>query len=289
MSNAKKIAISSIPEISAIYFALLQSGYDYYALGRGRDYGVEIEAYIGVTQVSPFFTGVKHNTCEVYPYWPRAAILETASFFLSSDHAQFRDFDTFHDWIMDAANIADNERDQGLWDWIADFPTALSEVLNCDAFKNYFKWERKWIGTQNVRYEADLQVIKDCLDVCVSKYGSPVKDIQIVINPIKCIYSADYHLDMDCFIFCSGAFRAESVIHEFLHHVVHPIVVEIADMVAATKRIYPDIDESYYLSGSEAGQLNAFEEYVVRALTKDVMDNNFPDSLISYLRGLCKL
>lgn len=286
MSNAKKITISSIPEISAIYFALLQSGYDYYTMGRSMDHSANIQGYIGAGNAPLFFTGVKQDTCEVYPYWPRAAILETASFYLSSDHAKFWDFDAFHDRIVGATNIADNERDQRLWDWIEDFPAALSEVLTCDAFRNYLKWEQKWLVTQNARHEAELRVIKDCLNVCVSKYGSPVHDIQIVINPIKCVYSADYHLDKDCFIFCSGAFRAESVIHEFLHHVVHPVVVEIADIVLATKRAYPGIDESYYLSGSKAGQLNAFEEYAVRVLTKNVMNGDYPDELNSYLREL---
>ena len=120
----------------------------------------------------------------------------------------------------------------------------------------------------------------------MSKYGSPVRDIQIIINPIKCIYSADYHLDKDCFIFCSGAFRVESVIHEFLHHIVHPVVVEIADLVMTAKRTYPEIDESYYLSGDKAGRLNAFEEYAVRMLTMDVINGDYPDELISYLRGI---
>lgn len=289
MSNAKRITISSIPEMSAIYFALLQSGYDYYAMGRSKEHTAGIQGYIGSVDVPAFFSGVKQDTCEVYPYWPRAAFLETASFYLSSDLTNYRDYDAFRCRIMSASNIADNERDQRLWDWIEDFPVALSEVLTCDAFEFYLKWEQKWLATQNAMYDTDLLAIKNCLDVCVSKYGSPVRDIQIVINPIKCVYSADYHLDKDCFIFCSGAFRAESVIHEFLHHVVHPVVVEIADIVLATKRTYPGIDESYYLSGSKLGQLNAFEEYAVRVLTKGVMDNNFPDSLISYLRGLCKL
>lgn len=286
MERKMMATISNIPELSAIYFALLQSGYNYYAMGRIRDHGAKIQEYIGITKMPSFFAGVKQDTCEVYPYWPRAAILETASFYLSSDHAKFRDFDVFHGRIMGAANIADNERDQRLWDWIEDFPPALSEVLICDAFRNYLKWEQKWLVTQNARHEAELRVIKDCLNMCVTKYNSPVHDIQIVINPIKCVYSADYHLDKDCFIFCSGAFRAESVIHEFLHHVVHPVVVEIADMVLATKRTYLDIDESYYLSGSKAGQLNAFEEYAVRVLTKNVMNGDYPDDLSSYLKEL---
>ena len=34
MQTAEQITISNIPEISAIYFALLQSGYDYYTMER---------------------------------------------------------------------------------------------------------------------------------------------------------------------------------------------------------------------------------------------------------------
>ena len=55
MSNAKKITISSIPEISAIYFALLQSEYDYYAMGRYWDHCNEIQGYIGITQVPSLY------------------------------------------------------------------------------------------------------------------------------------------------------------------------------------------------------------------------------------------
>lgn len=116
---------------------------------------------------------MKQNTCEVYPYWPRAAILETASFYLSPDRSHIRDYDALRNQIMNATNIADRERDQRLWDWIADFPTALSDVLACDAFKNYLEWEQEWLATQNAKHKAALRVIKNCLDVCVSKYGLP--------------------------------------------------------------------------------------------------------------------
>ncbi len=76
MRNTEQITISNIPEISAIYFALLQSGYDYYAMERSQDHISHIQGYIGAENSTPFFAGVKQNTCKVYPYWPRAAILE---------------------------------------------------------------------------------------------------------------------------------------------------------------------------------------------------------------------
>lgn len=286
MRSTSQSLISNIPEISAIYFALLQCGYDYYSIERCREHNDIVCSFAGSGAVPSFFYGIKQNTCEVYPYWPRAAILETASFYLSPDHLQFREYDAFRKRIMSAGNIADDERDQALWTWIADFPIALSKVLESDAFQHCLEWENRWIAEQNVKHEKELRLVQSCLDMCVSKYGSPVREIQIVIDPIKCVYSADYHLAGNRFIFCSGDFRLDSVIHEFLHHVVHPAVMAHKDMVLARERKYPDIDPSYYLSGDNAGRLNAFEEYAVRELTKDILAMNFPESLVDHLRNL---
>ncbi len=286
MYNAGQITISNISSISAIYFALLQCGYDFYHIERDQEHNAKVQGFICSEAVPPFFSGIKQDTCAVYPYWPRAAILETASLYLRPDHSQFRDYDAFHDRIMAAGNIADYERDHKLWDWIAEFPTALSKVLASDAFCRYLEWENEWVEAQNAQHSAELRLIQSCLDVCISKYGSPVQDIQIVINPIKCVCSADYHLDGNRFIFSSGVFRAESVIHEFLHHVIHPSVPEVANTVLANKRIYLGIDDSYYLSGGDAGLLNAFEEHAVREMTGRVLKANYPDSMVCFLKGL---
>lgn len=288
MYRTNQNLISNIPEISAIYFALLQCGYDYYSIERCRKHNDTVCSFTGSGTVASFFFGVKQNTCEVYPYWPRAAILEAASFYLSPNHLQFQEYNAFHERIMTSGNISDCERDQKLWTWITEFPTALSQVLESDAYRRYMEWENWWIAEQNVKHEKELRLLQRCVDMCVSKYGSPVRDIQIVVNPIKCVYSADYHLTGDRFIFSSGDFRLDSVIHEFLHHVVHPVAVAHKDMVFESRRVYPDIDASYYLSGDNAGQLNAFEEYAVRRLTKDIPTMDFPKSLTDYLRKLLK-
>ena len=89
MDDTKQITITCIREIYAIYFALLQCGYDYYSIERSRNHNGRIQSFIGTEDVPPFFYGIKQDTCEVYPYWPRAAILETASFYLSADHSRF--------------------------------------------------------------------------------------------------------------------------------------------------------------------------------------------------------
>lgn len=67
---------------------------------------------------------------------------------------------------MSAGSIADYEREQPLWDWIENFPTALSSVFTGNAFRKYPEWENKWIAEHNIKYENELRQIKACLYVC---------------------------------------------------------------------------------------------------------------------------
>jgi hypothetical protein len=229
----KRISIHNIPEISAIYFAMLQCGYDYYAFEKNADLVKTIEGF-RTAQVDcdvSFFSEVKQETCEVYPYWPRAAALETATFFVDCISMQFSDFDTYQNGIMSARNISDVERNQNFWEWVKDFPPKLAYVLSSNDFRAYLNWENKWIEHQSSIWENDLNHIQQILDICVKNYASPIQKVSVVLNPIKCAYSADYHMDGKQFYYCSGAFKMESVIHEFLHHVVHRFVKEAKDAV----------------------------------------------------------
>lgn len=286
MSHLEPVTISNIPEISAIYYALLQSGYPFYMMEREKAHIDSIHSFTLPQDIPLFFSAIKQNTCEVYPYWPRAFILETASFYLLPDHSDFQNFHSLYKKVMSFGNISHCERDHKLWTWLEGFPTALSKILSSDSFSQYLKWENSWIAQQNKQYRSELQAINSCLNMCVSQYNSPVHSIQIVVNPIKCVYSSDYHLNENRFVFCSGAFRVDSVIHEFLHHVIHPAIEHVRDTILTHRRSYENIDGSYYLSGDDFGQLNAFEEYAVRELTTAVLGGNAPRTLIPFLDAL---
>lgn len=86
------------------------------------------------------------------------------------------------------------------------------------------------------------------------------------------------------FIFCGGEFNAESVIHESLHHAVHPVVSTHREEILQKEAYYPELDSSYYLSGDDKGKLNAFEEFLVRQLTAAVLRDDIPDDLDDYVR-----
>ncbi len=285
MNHDKRIAITNIPAISAIYFALLQCGYDYYSFERDAEHVNTVKSFYQPNISSFFFSLARQNTCDVYPYWPRAAMLETASFHLRPDMTDFADFETYQKLVMSAGNISDVERNQSFWEWIDFFPGELKKILLSDNFRNYMDWENQWIKQQNIIHKDELLILQNCLDFCVKSYHSPVKNVKLVLSPIKCAYSNDYHMVGDCFIFSSGVFKVESVIHEFLHHVVHPVVLENRDMIVASKRRYAGIDLSYYLSGEDDGQLNAFEEFLVRSLTKTFIDKTPHADLDVYINS----
>ena len=288
MSTTKQLSITNIPEISAIYFALLQAGYDYYTLGRDFAEIQPITCFMGKKDVPPFFTLVKQNTCEAYNYWPRAALLEKATFYLTPDYSAFSAFTDFHNSVMSANNIADFERDQSFWNWIIDFPPALRTILSSNGFARYLQWEDEWLKECNIKYKTELCIVQECLEVCAEKYQSPIQNIEIVINPIKCVYATDFYLKENTFIFCSGSFRVGSIIHEFLHHIVHPVVVEHSNRIIDDGTRYPDVDISYYLSGGNDGQANSFEEYAVRELTEKVLASDYPNDLTTFVMELLK-
>lgn len=225
---------------------------------------------------------MKQNTCEVYPYWPRAAMLETATFYIDLLQEQFSDFNAYKNSIMSASNISDIERNQLFWDWIRELPHALKSVMQSNSFNRYLQWENNWVAEQNQNHKKELKKIEDIISLCKDKMNSPIQNIQIVLNPIKCVYSADYHLIDNNFIFCSGALSEESVIHELIHHIVHPIVEDRKDLILCCNYTNLKIDSSYYLNNDEAGILNAFEEYIVRVLTDAIVSGNVPESLNAF-------
>ena len=282
----KKLTISSRPEISAIYFALLQCGYDYYALEKDAGLISKLESY-RTQQKShqfSFFSNIKQNTCEVYPYWPRAAVLEEATFYLNASDTGFCEFDQFQKRIMTAGNIAPSEKEKDLWDWISQFPAALKAILNSASFQAYFAWEETWIAAQNQRYRSELNHLQRILQKCDEFYHSPVQELFVLLNPIKCAYSSDYYVFKGALCFSLGWFRMESILHEFLHPVIHPYVIRNRDEILQYQGSFPDIDESYLLDGSEAGRLNAAEEHFVRVLTKRAACEALPNDLNRFIQ-----
>lgn len=280
--------ITQNPAISAIYFALLQVGYDFYTLDKDDSLTRRLKDFRETEgdYCHSFFADVRQSSCEVYPYWPRAAALETASFYLNDGCTAFSDFPSFRSKIIAAPNIADHERDEAFWSWIAGFPAALHVILESHRFQTYLAWEDAWIKAQRNVLADDLLSLKRIISLCSSQYHSPIQAVTTVLCPIKCTYASDYHLSGTHLYYIAGSFRADALVHESLHPAVSPIVRANREKVLARDISFPGLDVSYYQSHDDAGRLNAFEEYMVRQLTADLMSGNAPVDLDTYLKHI---
>ena len=152
----KKLLISNNIAISAIYFALLQCGYDFYSIELDAPTVNKPGSFImSDSSEYGFFSEVRQNTCEVYPYWPRAAMLETATFYIDLPQACFVDFDAYKSKILSAKNISDIERNEMFWNWILQFPAALKNIFQSNCFSRYLEWENTWVEDQNKKYQSN--------------------------------------------------------------------------------------------------------------------------------------
>lgn len=282
----KIITIINKPEISAIYYALLKSGYDFYSFEKSYDLIDKIEEFRkGKFDFDiHFFSKIKQSTCEVYPYWPRAFTLEIATFYICNTSWTYKDFDSYKQTIISSKNIVEKERNEDFLEWVREFPSALQKVMTSNDFKIYLQWEESWISQQNKLLKHNLQIVQKILDICKQRYNSAVNKISIILNPIKCTYSSDYIKMGDELYFILGSFRIESIIHEYLHHVVHHFILKYNEFVLKHTAAYPGIDQSYYLNGDINGKLNAFEEFIVRKLTLDISNMCFPLDLDEYIK-----
>lgn len=149
----------------------------------------------------------------------------------------------------------------------------------------------KRIREQNKTYGDTLARYEDAISFFIGHYALPLRKVRMVLCPIKCAYSADYHVDADTFYAIAGAFNAETIMHEFLHPVVHPFVLRRSDAILAPRSLKRlGIDDSYYLGQDDHGKLNAFEEYMVRMVSAELAQGHYEidldDSLSSLLKTL---
>lgn len=282
---SKRIEFKNDIMISAIYYGLLQSGYDYYKMARNEEHINAIQAFCSSSCLS-FFANVKQNTCEAYPYWPRAALLESATLYLDRETFQWQDYNAYENFVMSAGNITNTERGKTFWEWVNRFPIEVEKIISSDGFKQYFNWETNWVREQELRYKNELSKLQNRLDFCIKNYDVQLEKVQIVLSAIKCVYSCDYHTSVENFIFSSGDFSIDSVLHEYLHYVVRPIVSRYGKLLINNKRVFDGIDSSYYLSYDENGIVNAFEEYTVRCLTNAFTEGVPPTDLTKFVEAL---
>ena len=267
------IEIVSNTEINAVYFGLALSGYEYSDINKSAfviEMADRIKNYSGLDDVRRYFGDARQKTCDVYPFWPRAALLEGATFFMSSEGFSF---DQYCDYIKSRPNLTAEEKNDDFFCWVKDFPRYLQKIKTDDLFIKINRQIERIVHRLAVDMAAQKTKIADILVTLSTDIETDIPSLSVVICPIKCIYSADYFVNGAEMSVILGDFLPRSVVHEYMHLVVHPVISKNREMILSQsgKKKF-GISQTYYLDNDDDGFINAFEEHIVRTASNLVCD-----------------
>ncbi len=294
---ASRITISCRREINAIYYGLLASGYDFAEIGKSADLsGLILRAKAGriPRRHAGFFAAARQNTCGQYPYWPRAALMESAVFFIG-DTANSPPFDDrrYREYVMSRRNLLPEEADGGFWAWISHFPAALRGILDNEAFRRMNRELDCIVERVAAAQDEELRELFVKLETIYEAERMELKTVEVIICPLKCAYSADYFECDGKQHVIIGEWRPESVIHESLHPAVNRHTAKRRDEILrySNRETLQNsgIDESYFLSNDGDGILNAFEEIAVRKLAAAVCGEAQPADIDGIISGMLRM
>ena len=258
------INISSNNYINAIYFGLVISGYEYSDINKSDaiiELSSQIKNYSGLDSIKQYFGFARQKTCEPYPFWPRAALLESITFFISGHGA---DFDKYYEYVKSLPNLTEEERNDDFFSWVRDFPEYLNEIKVNSFFNEIDRQIKDMVNKISTDTAAKRVRITDTLNTITDR-EIDISAISVVICPLKCIYSADYFARGSEMSVILGDFLPNSILHEYMHLIIHPEIMKYRKAILSLfgNKLF-DIDKSYYLNNDENGFINAFEEHIVR-------------------------
>ena len=84
--------------------------------------------------------------------------------------------------------------------------------------------------------------------------------------------------------------RLEAALHEFLHLILHPLVLKHSDTITALRNLHRlRVDSANYGEKNDQAKLSVFEEYAVREITGLVEENKHKVELDKFLPSLLKM
>ena len=270
-----QVIISSNTDINAVYFGIALSGYEYADIDKSDDIIEmlqQIRSHSGLDEAKQYFSNTRQTICGVYPFWPRAALLESATFFITGESF---DFDNYCTYVKALPNLTAEEKSDDFFCWVKDSPKYLTQIKSDPFFQKINKRIHSKVNEISLNSIKEIRLIEGKLERLSTNVASAISTISLVICPLICIYSADYFTNGSIMSVILGDFLPNSIVHEYLHPIVRPYIKKHRERITNLDGIkHLDLDKSYYINNDENGMLNAFEENIVRKISDSILDEN---------------
>jgi hypothetical protein len=251
------IKITSDEDINAIYTGLVLSGYEYSHIEKSPEI-IKVIDHIKEqsfsSDVKRYFEHARQQTCEVYPFWPRASLLESAVFFMGSEGFMF---DKYCEYVNSCPNLTQEERNKDFFDWIITFPKYMGEIKENRIFQEINSQIQRIVNELSTVSAAGKERIIDILKALAADCDIIDFTLDVLVCPLKCVYSADYFIEDSKMSIILGDFLPHSIVHEYMHIIVRPKIDKYrAEILSLFGKKRFNIDNSYYLENDERGFIN---------------------------------
>jgi len=267
-----RIITSSNTDINAVYFGIALSGYEYADIDKSDDIIEmlqQIRSYSGLDEAKQYFSNTRQPLCEVYPFWPRAALLESATFFINGKSF---DFDSYCTYVKALPNLTTEEKSEDFFCWAKDSPKYVTQIKSDPFFQNINTRIHSKVTETSLNSIEKTRLIEGKLEKLSATVESAISTISLIICPFKCVYSADYFTEGSVMSVILGNFLPSSIVHEYLHPIVRLHIKKYRERIVTLDGIkHLDLDKSYYMNNDEKRLLNAFEENIVRKISDSIL------------------
>jgi len=267
------MAVRADKRVFGMYVGLTASGYDLARLPEGDPVREVIEAIRAARWPAGavrYFGQARRLGRGVNPYWPRAAMLLEACFFLGPD-GRF----TYRDELELLRTIAafpvdPDEKDRPTVDWVRSFPRAYSEIADEGQFPSL--WSSYLEAVEPALHEFDDAATK-ALQAFVEATGVTLEslpELVLIPNPLQAPEVADFVRRDGTVHIVMARPRMSSVVHELLHEVFGPALrsarAEVVQYRHLLRPVLPAMLRMQYAWGDDdESWFRVFEESLMRA------------------------
>lgn len=273
--------------VFTLYAGLTAGGYDLANSGPenpARLVIASIKSHRWDADAVRYFATARLCRAGVNPYWPRAAMLLDATFFLNDDP-----IGGYADATRVLRDIAEfptraSEKGEDTLRWIGRYPSMYRRIEADPAFSDLWLQFQLSVGSQVQERFADAG--REALELLRSGLGVKEKDLPAVVvipNPLQAVQIADFvRKDGDVFAVIAAP-RPSSLIHELLHCVFEKAIAEEHDVIVSHRGLFtPAVVDAmlkmqYAWGVDDQSWLRVFEESLVRAASIWVGHRREPD------------
>lgn len=263
------------PELNVfgLYTGLTASGYDLARIPAADPLHEAVESIKAAQwpdEVTAYFSKARSAGGGVNPYWPRAAMLLNASFYLSdgpeycySDLPQvLRDVERFP--------VGPTQKGPDTVEWVKGFPRAYGSLTHYASLSDLWNRYLQALTPHLLGFEQALSTAVTSVARATGASEEEMPSLVVVPNPLQAPQVADFVRKDSIIHVVIAEPKAPSIVHELLHNLFDPGLRSAKEAIVGYRGLLAPVLEQmlkmqYAWGDDEESWLRVFEENLMRA------------------------